>query len=36
LKLYLAIDSSTISIFEKRLCGKGLRLYSRESDRREI
>ena len=36
LKLYLAIDSSIVEIFDKSLCSKGRGLYYRESDRRGI
>ena len=36
LKLYLAIDSSIVEIFDKSLCSKGRGLCSRESDRRGI
>jgi len=36
LKLYLAIDSSIVEIFDKSLCSKGLKLCSLESDRRGI
>ena len=36
LKLYLAIDSSIVEIFDKSLCSNGLGLCSLESDRRGI
>ncbi|AFY92604.1 hypothetical protein Cha6605_1427 [Chamaesiphon minutus PCC 6605] len=36
LKLYLAIDSLIVEIFDKSLCRKGLGLCFRESDRRGL